>query len=58
MCEAVKGSRSALHVEDSGEGGPTLIFLHYFAGSSRAWTPVVSTCKAECKTLTASHIHL
>ena len=28
---------SAYHIYEQGEGGPTLIFLHYFGGSSRAW---------------------
>ena len=51
MCEAVRVLHSALHVEDSGEGGPTLIFLHYFAGSSRAWTPVVSRLEAQRRCL-------
>jgi len=31
----------SLHVEDQGSGSPALVFLHYFAGSSRSWIHVV-----------------
>jgi pimeloyl-ACP methyl ester carboxylesterase len=31
----------ALHREDQGSGSPALVFLHYFAGSSRSWLHVV-----------------
>lgn len=30
-----------LHVVERGEGGPALVFLHYFGGSSIAWEPVI-----------------
>ena len=30
-----------LHVVDRGRGDRALVFLHYFAGSSRAWAPVM-----------------
>jgi pimeloyl-ACP methyl ester carboxylesterase len=30
-----------VHFEDQGRGSPTLIFLHYFAGSCRSWSPVI-----------------
>ena len=33
----------ALYFEDEGRGSPALIFLHYFAGSSRSWTHVVAS---------------
>jgi pimeloyl-ACP methyl ester carboxylesterase len=32
---------TVLNVLDQGEGTPVLVFLHYFAGSSRAWSPVI-----------------
>ena len=32
----------SLHVEQSGEGDPTLVFLHYWGGSSRTWNRVIS----------------
>lgn len=30
-----------LNVVERGQGDPALVFLHYFGGSSQAWTPVV-----------------
>ena len=30
-----------LHVEDAGTGTPTLVFLHYWGGSSRTWRHVI-----------------
>jgi len=30
-----------LNVVDTGEGTPALVFLHYWGGSSRTWTPVM-----------------
>jgi pimeloyl-ACP methyl ester carboxylesterase len=30
-----------VHFEDQGRGSPTLIFLHYFAGSCRSWNRVI-----------------
>jgi pimeloyl-ACP methyl ester carboxylesterase len=30
----------SIHINDRGSGSPTLIFLHYFAGSSRSWIHV------------------
>jgi pimeloyl-ACP methyl ester carboxylesterase len=30
-----------LHYDDRGSGSPALVFLHYFAGSSRSWVHVV-----------------
>jgi pimeloyl-ACP methyl ester carboxylesterase len=32
--------QSILHDEDQGTGSPALVFLHYFAGSLRAWAHV------------------
>ena len=31
----------ALHVVQRGTGAPAVVFLHYFAGSSRSWAPVI-----------------
>jgi pimeloyl-ACP methyl ester carboxylesterase len=31
----------SLHVELAGEGLPTLVFLHYWGGSARTWSPVI-----------------
>ena len=33
----------ALHVTETGTASPTLVFLHYFGGSSRAWSPLIAT---------------
>ena len=30
-----------LHVVQRGTGAPAVVFLHYFAGSSRSWAPVI-----------------
>ncbi len=35
-----------LHYEDQGGGPSTLVFLHYFAGSSRSWTHIVPALSA------------
>src|SRR5215210_602562 len=35
------------HVVDRGRGDRTLVFLHYFAGSSRAWGPVIDRLAAD-----------
>lgn len=32
---------ASLHVTASGSGSPTLMFLHYWGGSSRSWQPVI-----------------
>lgn len=34
-----------LHVLDTGSGGPTLVFLHYWGGSSRTWAEVTCTLR-------------
>ena len=31
-----------LHVEKQGSGSPTLVFLHYWGGSSRTWRHVIA----------------
>src|SRR3954452_22743430 len=38
-----------LSVEDRGEGSPALVFLHYFAGSSRSWRHVVDQAANACR---------
>lgn len=44
----MSGEQSVLHVNgvdvnvvDVGEGGPALVFLHFWGGSSRTWGPVI-----------------
>jgi hypothetical protein len=34
-----------LHVEQRGAGGPALVFLHYWGGSSRTWQHVVDALR-------------
>jgi pimeloyl-ACP methyl ester carboxylesterase len=34
--------RLPLHAVETGSRGPTLVFLHYFGGSSRTWAPVIA----------------
>ncbi len=36
-----------LHVASSGAGGPTLLFLHFWGGSSRTWAPVIGLLSDE-----------
>jgi pimeloyl-ACP methyl ester carboxylesterase len=35
------------HVLQQGTGGPALVFLHYFGGSSRSWCPVMETLQRD-----------
>jgi pimeloyl-ACP methyl ester carboxylesterase len=37
----------AINVEDSGTGDPTLVFLHYWGGTSRTWFSVISDLKPD-----------
>ncbi len=41
----------ALHVEDRGSGAPSLVFLHYWGGSSRTWRHVADLLSAEFRTV-------
>jgi pimeloyl-ACP methyl ester carboxylesterase len=36
-----------LNVREQGEGEPALVFLHYFGGSSRAWSQVINQCAGD-----------
>jgi ketoreductase RED1 len=40
-----------LHVEDHGRGTPTLVFLHYWGGSSRTWRHVVKELAPDFRTV-------
>jgi pimeloyl-ACP methyl ester carboxylesterase len=48
----IKSNGIELHVEDRGTGGPSLLFLHYWGGSSRTWRHVVSALSADFRTVT------
>jgi pimeloyl-ACP methyl ester carboxylesterase len=43
--------QSILHDEDQGTGSPSLVFLHYFAGSLRSWAHVSGTLSSTCRCL-------
>ena len=36
-----------LNVRDEGRGEPSLLFLHYWGGSSRTWDPVINRLKTD-----------
>src|SRR5512139_1187286 len=40
-----------LHVEQRGAGGPALVFLHYWGGSSRTWQHVVNALSPDYRTV-------
>lgn len=40
-----------LHVEQRGAGGPALVFLHYWGGSSRTWQHVVDALSPDYRTV-------
>lgn len=40
-----------IQVEDQGAGSPTLVFLHYWGGSSRTWNEVVAALPARYRTI-------
>ena len=40
-----------LHVEQRGAGGPAVVFLHYWGGSSRTWQHVVDALSPDYRTI-------
>jgi pimeloyl-ACP methyl ester carboxylesterase len=44
-------ARATLHVREKGSRGPTLVFLHYYGGSSRTWTPMIDALPANTHTV-------
>jgi pimeloyl-ACP methyl ester carboxylesterase len=44
-----------LHVEEQGKGGISLIFLHYWGGSSRTWKYVTSELATDYHTIAIDH---
>lgn len=40
-----------IHVEEQGNGTPSLIFLHYWGGSSRTWSQVIDALPGDYRTL-------
>jgi pimeloyl-ACP methyl ester carboxylesterase len=44
-----------LNVRDEGQGEPTLLFLHYWGGSSRTWGPVISDLRTDFRCVAYDH---
>jgi len=44
-------SQSILNDEDQGTGSPSLVFLHYFAGSLRSWVRIIEDLSSTCRCL-------
>jgi pimeloyl-ACP methyl ester carboxylesterase len=40
-----------LYIREKGTRGPALVFLHYYGGSSRTWTPVIEALPADAHTI-------
>jgi len=45
----------AIHVEEDGEGELSLVFLHYYGGSSRTWRHVTGSLSREFRTVAIDH---
>ena len=45
----------AIHVEEKGKGDLSLVFLHYYGGSSRTWKHVTGKLSASFHTVTTDH---
>jgi pimeloyl-ACP methyl ester carboxylesterase len=44
-------ARPALYTREKGTRGPALVFLHYYGGSSRTWTPIIEALPADTHTV-------
>jgi pimeloyl-ACP methyl ester carboxylesterase len=44
-----------LNVRDEGQGEPSLLFLHYWGGSSRTWDPVINGLKTDFRCVAYDH---
>ncbi len=44
-----------IHVEEQGDGDTTLVFLHYWGGSSRTWRHVTSSLSSSFHTIATDH---
>jgi pimeloyl-ACP methyl ester carboxylesterase len=45
----------SIHAEVQGDGDPTLVFLHYYGGSSRTWKYVKAKLAPNFHTITIDH---
>jgi pimeloyl-ACP methyl ester carboxylesterase len=41
----------SIHAEEHGKGEPTLVFLHYWGGTSRTWRQVTAELEGQFKTV-------
>ncbi|MGV2289924.1 alpha/beta fold hydrolase [Trinickia sp. YCB016] len=48
-----RGTR--IHVREQGDGELALVFLHYYGGSSRTWSGVVSELSSQYRTIATDH---
>ena len=46
--QKITANGATFFVQQSGEGDPTLVFLHYFGGSSRSWREVIELLPSTC----------
>jgi pimeloyl-ACP methyl ester carboxylesterase len=44
-----------LNVRDEGKGEPSLLFLHYWGGSSRTWDSVINSLKTDFRCVAHDH---
>jgi pimeloyl-ACP methyl ester carboxylesterase len=44
-----------IHVEERGDGDLSLVFLHYWGGSSRTWRHVIAALPKTCRTVAIDH---
>lgn len=51
----VESNSIEIHVEEQGQGDPSLVFLHYWGGSSRTWKHVCSRLAPNFHTLALDH---
>ncbi len=48
---AISANGIHIHVEDQGAGNQTLVFLHYWGGTSRTWDSVIKALKSKVRTV-------
>jgi pimeloyl-ACP methyl ester carboxylesterase len=51
----IESNGITLHVEDHGTGDPSLVFLHYYGGSSRTWKHVTARLAPRFRTIAIDH---
>ena len=51
----IESNGIALHVEEHGTGDPSLVFLHYYGGSSRTWKHVTARLAPQFRTIAIDH---